>query len=116
MLALDGHASRAQRIRVFLAEESPAQLRERIAREPSDAVRTALEAKLAALDRLQRRLTRLLEQMDHVVATLRTVHAEILAIEGLEPGTLAGQVSELRANVQIVLAGLEDAFAETGIG
>ena len=116
VLALDGHATRAQRIRVFLAEESPAQLRERIAREPSDAVRNALESKLAALDRLQRRLTRLLEEMDHVVATLQTVHAEILATDGLEQGTLAGQVSELRANVQIVSAGLEDAFAETRAG
>jgi hypothetical protein len=109
--ALDGHAARAQRIRAFLAEESPAELRERIAREPSDAVRTALEAKLVALERLQRRLTRLLEEMDHVVATLQTVHAEILATDGLEQGTLAGQISELRVNVQVVSAGLEDAFA-----
>ena len=32
-----------------------------------------------ARTRLQRRLTRLFEEMDHVVATLQTVHAEILA-------------------------------------
>jgi hypothetical protein len=109
--ALEGHAARAQRMWAFLAEESPAALRGRVAREPSDAVRTALEAKLVALERLERRLNRLLEEMDHVVATLETVHAEILATDGLEQGTLAGQVSTLRENVQAVSAGLEDAFA-----
>jgi hypothetical protein len=116
VLALDGHATRAHRIRMFLAEESPEHLRERIANEPSEAVRAALEAKLSALDRLQRRLTRLLEEMDHVVTTLQTVHAEILVTDGLEQGTLAGRVSELRASVQLVSAGLEDAFAESRAG
>ena len=48
--------------------------------------------------------------MDNVVATLQTVHAEILAADGLEQSTLGGQVSALRENVQAVSAGLEDAF------
>ena len=88
----------------------------RIAAEPSDAVKVALEAKLSALERLQRRLTRLFEEMDHVVATLQTVHAEILVTDGLGQTELAGQVSVLRENVQAVSAGLEDAFAQTRSG
>lgn len=89
VVALQGHAARAQRILEFLAEETPDELRERV----------------------RRRLTRLLEEMDHVVTTLQTVHAEILVTDGLEQGALAGQLSELRAKVQTVSAGLEEAFA-----
>jgi len=116
VLALEAHAARAQRIRDFLHDESPDDLRARIAAEPSDAVKVALEAKLSALERLQRRLTRLFEEMDHVVATLQTVHAEILVTDGLGQTELAGQVSVLRENVQAVSAGLEDAFAQTRSG
>ena len=83
---------------------------ERIAVEPSHTVRTALEAKHAALERLQRRLTRLLEEMDNVVTTLQTVQAELLVTDGLGQAELAGQVSALRENVQAVSAGLEDAY------
>jgi hypothetical protein len=54
--------------------------------------------------------------MDHVVATLQTVHAEILVTDGLGQSELAGQVSVLRENVQAVSAGLEDAFAQTRSG
>ena len=86
---------------------------ERIAVEPSQTVRAALEAKHSALERLQRRLTRLLEEMDNVVTTLQTVQAELLVTDGLGQAELAGQVSALRENVQAVSAGLEDAFALT---
>ena len=113
VLALQGHAERAQRIRDFLREESPAQVAERIAVEPSQTVRAALEAKHSALERLQRRLTRLLEEMDNVVTTLQTVQAELLVADGLGQAELAGQVSALRENVQAISAGLEDAFALT---
>ena len=110
VIALQTHAERAQRMTDFLREESVDELAQRIAAEPSATVRAALEAKHAALERLQRRLTRLLEEMDNVVTTLQTVHAEILAVDGLEQSTLAGQVSVLRENVQAASAGLEDAF------
>jgi hypothetical protein len=70
----------------------------------------SLEAKHAALERLQRRLAKLLDEMDNVVTTLQTVHAEILASDGLEQTELAGQVSVLRESVQAASAGLEDAY------
>jgi hypothetical protein len=94
VVALEGHAVRAQRIREFLDGEAPDDLRERV----------------------RRRLDQLFEEMDHVVTALQTVHAEILVTDGLEQGALAGRVSELRANVQAVSAGLEEAFAQTRAG
>ena len=111
--AMQADAVRAQRIHEFLARESPAAIERRMADEPSDAVRTALGAKLDAVNRLQQRLDRLLGELDHVVLTLQTVQAEILATDGLDDATLAGRVSELRENVQVMAAGLEEAFAET---
>ena len=48
-----------------------------------------------------------------MVLTLQTVQAEILATDGLDDATLAGRVSDLRENVQVMAAGLEEAFAET---
>ena len=111
--AMEGGAVRAQRIHEFLAQESPAALERRIADEPNEEVRAALAGKLDALRRLQQRLDRLLTELDHVVITLQTTQAEILAVDGLEHGALAGQVSELRTNVKLISEGLEEAFAET---
>jgi hypothetical protein len=110
--AMEADAVRAQRIHEFLAHESPAQV-ERQMREENPAVRDALGAKLAAVTRLQQRLDGLLAELDHVVLTLQTVQAEILATDGLDDRLLAGQVSDLRENVQLMAAGLEEAFAET---
>ena len=58
--------------------------------------------------------------MDHVVATLQTVQAEILASDdleqaALEQGPLASQISELRLKVEVMSAGLEETFAETRV-
>jgi hypothetical protein len=111
--AMQDDARRAQRIHEFLASESVSELEGRIAAEPSDEVRGALEAKRDALVRLRQRFDRMLAELDHVVITLQTVQAEILATEGIDDRALAGQVSELRTNVQLIAAGLEEAFAET---
>jgi len=115
--AMNADAARAQKIHGFLAAESLPALERRVAQEPRAPVRAALEAKLDAFTRLRKRLDDLLAEMDHVVATLQTVHAEMLAADDLEQadeqGALAGQVSDLRAKVQIMSAGLEETFAET---
>jgi hypothetical protein len=117
LAAMNADAARAQRIHGFLAAESLAALERRINREGSGSVRETLEAKLAALKRLRKRLGGLLGEMDNVVAALQTVQAELLAADDLEQaaeeGALAGQISELRAKVQIMSAGLEETFAET---
>ena len=109
---------RAQRIHAFLAGGVRRRARAPDRAEPHAAVRAALEAKLARSRGCGERLSGLLAEMDHVVATLQTVQAEILAADDLEQaaldeGTLAGQISELRAGVAAVSAGLEEGFAET---
>lgn len=117
LAAMRADAERAQRIHGFLAAESLPALERRVAQEPRAPVRAALAAKLSALTRLRQRLDDLLAEMDHVVATLQTVHAELLAADDVqradEDGSLAGQISELRAKVEIMSAGVEETFAET---
>lgn len=118
LAAMHADAVRAQRIHAFLAGESLAALERRVAQEPSAAVREALDAKLAALKRLRQRLFGLLGEMDRVVATLQTVQAEILAADDLEQAAvdereLASRISELRAGVEAMSAGLEESYAET---
>lgn len=117
LVAMNADAARAQRIHAFLAAESLGALERRINSEGDTPVRQTLEAKLAALKRLRKRLGGLLSEMDNVVATLQTVQAEILAADDLEhaahDGELADQVSDLRAKVEIMSAGLEESFAET---
>jgi hypothetical protein len=115
--ALEAQALRAQRIDEFLAHRSPESLRRRIAEERSPPVAAALDAQLQALTRLRQRHADLLAEMDHVVASLETVHAEVLAVEGvddvIERRAVASQVLQLRTNVQLVSEGLEEAFEET---
>jgi hypothetical protein len=117
LAAMGDDAARAQRIHGFLAGESLPALGRRIEQEARPHVRAALEAKREALTRLRGRLDDLLAEMDHVVATLQTVQAEILAADDLghpaRDGALAGQISDLRAKVEIMSAGLEESFAET---
>jgi hypothetical protein len=119
LAAIHADAERAQRIHAFLREEPPSELERRIAGEPRDAVREALQGKLAALGRLRGRLDGLLAEMDHVVAVLQTLQAEILSTAGteraLEERALASQVSELRVKVRIMSTGLEESFAETRV-
>jgi hypothetical protein len=91
--AMQADAVRAHRIHQFLAEV------------PAEQVDPQTR------QRVQSRLDRLLEELDRVVATLQTVRAEILVSDGLAGrGELTAQLSELRTNVQLVSAGLEDAF------
>jgi uncharacterized protein YhaN len=112
--AMEADALRAQRIWEFLAgQESATSLEQRIAAEENPPVRAALESKQRAFGRLRERLSGLMAEMDQVVATLQTVQAEIFAADELSEQELAGQVSELRERVQLVAAGLEEAYAET---
>ena len=114
--AMEEDAVRAQRIHAFLAgQESAAALERRIAQETHADVRAALESKQRAFTRLRERFSGLMAEMDQVVATLQTVQAEIFAADEVSEQALAGQVSELRERVQLVAAGLEEAFAETRV-
>jgi hypothetical protein len=92
--AMQADALRAQRIHEFLTEVPREQLDPR------------------TLERVRGRLDRLVEELDRIVGTLQTVRAEVLVTDGLAAhGELSARLSELRINVQLVSAGLEDAFA-----
>jgi hypothetical protein len=111
-------AGRAQRMHRFLLGQEPANaLEQRIAREQHEPVRAALAAKLDALARLKERLDALMAELDRAVLALQTMQAQIVAAgdRALEQGLLAGQVSELRDRVELVSAGLEEAFEETRV-
>lgn len=110
---IEAHAIRADRIHGFLADHPAAGLEHRVASEHEPAVIAALRAQSRSLERLRQRQGQLLAEMDHAVAALDTVHAEILAVDGLDEGTVVGRVAALREEVQVVSAALEDAFDET---
>jgi hypothetical protein len=115
--AIESHARRAQRIHEFLRERPAAGIERRLERETNPQVAAALAAQLDALARLRGHLDALLSAMDHVVASLDTVHAEVLAAESagdtLGQHELASRVSQLRTHAQLVSAGLQEAFADT---
>jgi hypothetical protein len=116
--AIAADAARAQRMHSFLlSEERPAALEQRIAQEPQEAVRAALEAKRVALARLKQRHDALMAEMDRAILTLQTMHAQILDTgdRALEERRLVDQVSEVRGRVELVSAGLEEAYAETRV-
>jgi len=116
--AIASDAARAQRMHSFLlAEERPDELEFRIARERQEPVRAALEAKRDALARLRERHDALMVEMDRAILTLQTMHAQILDTgdRALEERRLVDQVSEVRGRVELVSAGLEEAYAETRV-
>jgi hypothetical protein len=103
---IERDAARADRMQRYLAEH------------PLPAA--APEAQRQALARLEARHRELLSELDRAASALDTVHAEVLAAEGLDElgarQALAGRVAELQTKVRIVSAGLDEAFEETRAG
>jgi hypothetical protein len=103
---IERNAGRADRMQRFLAEH------------PLPAA--APEEQRRAVARLEERHRELLGEIDRAAAALDTVHAEVLAADGLaelEARTaLAGRVADLQTRVRVVSAGLDDAFEETRVG
>jgi pyruvate/2-oxoglutarate dehydrogenase complex dihydrolipoamide acyltransferase (E2) component len=103
---IEANAARADRMHRFLAEH------------PLPAAAPAEQRR--ALGRLEARHLELLGEIDRAASALDTVHAEVLAADGLAEidarQALAGRVSDLQTKVRIVSAGLDDAFEETRAG
>ena len=103
---IERNAARADRMHRFLAEH------------PLPAA--APEEQRRAVARLEARHRELLGEIDRAASALDTVHAEVLAADGLaELGArqaLAGRVADLQTKVRVVSAGLDDAFEETRAG
>jgi hypothetical protein len=103
---IEANAARADRMHRFLAEH------------PLPAA--APEAQRLAVGRLEERHRELLGEIDRAASALDTVHAEVLAAEGLDElgarQALAGRVAELQTKVRIVSDGLDEAFEDTQRG
>jgi hypothetical protein len=121
-------AARADRVHDYLERCDPGALRRRIAtlrsvQAPDDTqlqTQAALEGQLETVERLRRHLDRFLAEMDHVVASLEAMHAEVVSIsavgEEARQVALASQVRELRDEVGAVSEGVHEAYAETQVG
>jgi methyl-accepting chemotaxis protein len=117
--AIAADAARAEPIhRFLLGEEAEDALARRVAAEPHDELRSALEAKAQALGRLRSRLGGLLAEIDRAVLALETIRAEILSAgdRAQAERRLADRASELRSRIELVAAGLEEAYEETRAG
>jgi hypothetical protein len=102
---IERQAARADRMQRYLAEH---------ALPPS-----APEAQLLALGRLRTRHEELLDEIRRAGSALDTVHAEVLAADGLEQRAareaLAGRVADLQVKVRVVSDGVDEAFEETRV-
>ena len=103
---IERNAARADRMHRYLAEH------------PLPA--GAPDEQRRAVGRLEARHQELLGEIDRAASALATVHAEVLAADGLAElearQALAGRVADLQTKVRVVSAGLDDAFEETRAG
>ncbi|MEA2383705.1 MAG: hypothetical protein QOH72_3676 [Solirubrobacteraceae bacterium] len=123
--ALAPTAARADRVADYLAGHPAADVERRISRlersptnDPNRARTTAaLRDQLAAIDRLRTQYDEFIGEMDHVVASLEALHAEVMALGAAEDEwhrrEVVGQVRALRDGVQVLSGGMEEAYAET---
>lgn len=128
LLELEKLAGQADRVASYLDGESETGLRRRLAqlqdrrsgdRQVDDAnaqAAAALEDQLAARAQLSRQLSRLDAHMEHIVATLGVVHAQIIRLtvaeEAFAQRHVADQVRELRHEVGAAADSLEEAYRE----
>jgi type IV secretory pathway TrbD component len=118
MTALDQLARRADHVHAYLRDEDPKAIRERVeqlrgddAYQPAIA---ALEEQLAAIEQLERQVARFDAQMEHIVATLGTIHAQVVRMsveeEAAAQGRVAEQVRDLRREVGAAADALQEAY------
>ena len=122
MVAMEGIAQRAQRVYAYLATQDQPRIERRLAelraqgdRAPADLV-TALDEQVAALGRLRVQLDRFYTAMEHMTASLGTVHAQLVSMsvagDDAAQAQLAGEVRDLREQVNAVSEGMREAYAQ----
>ena len=125
---LEKLASQADRVAAFLAVDDEAALRIRLAQlretqsgddqldRANAASAAALEDQLEARAQLERQLSRLDAQMEHIAATLGTVHAQIIRVgvaeESFAQRRVADEVRELRREVGATADALDEAYSD----
>jgi prefoldin subunit 5 len=128
MEELEKMARQADRLTAYLADDDEGALQRRLARlrrtstgdpqvdHANAQAAAALQDQLDTRTQLERRLSQFDAQMEHIVATLGVVHAQIVRIgveeEAAAQGRVAKQVRSLRHEVGAVADALRDASRE----
>jgi hypothetical protein len=120
--AMERTASRAQTLWDYLASQDPHRIQARIEeleRAGGDAGRPivdALREQLTAIEALNDQLQRFYARMEHIVASLGTMHAQLLrmsvASESEGESALAGQARELREEVNALAQGMSEVYED----
>ena len=120
MRALEAMAKRAQTLWDYLASQNPHAIESRIAQLERDGgpegkpICDALRQQLDALTALDKQLQKFFAQMEHIVASLGTMNAQVLrmgfATEADSEEELAGQARELREQVNALADGMSEVY------
>jgi hypothetical protein len=118
--AMESIAIRAQRVYDYLAAHDPRPVQARLRQIEGAGAETelakALRAQLAAYEKLSAQLQRFYEEMEHITASLSTVCAQVVSMSAAGEGEtgqreLAGQVRDLRDQVDALSDGMREAYA-----
>jgi chromosome segregation ATPase len=118
--AMESIAIRAQRVYDYLAAHDPRPVRARLAQIEGAGAETelakALREQLAAYEKLSAQLKRFYDEMEHMTASLSTVCAQVVSMSAAGEGEtgqreLAGQVRDLRDQVDALSDGMREAYA-----
>jgi hypothetical protein len=118
--AMEGIAVRAQRVYDYLASHDSRPVQARLAQLQAGGrdseLAKALRDQLAAYDKLADQLQRFYDEMEHITASLATVGAQVVSMSAAGEGEsgqreLAGQVRDLRDQVNALSDGMREAYA-----
>ncbi|MGI8594433.1 MAG: hypothetical protein ACR2ML_08755 [Solirubrobacteraceae bacterium] len=120
--AMETTAARAQTLWDYLATQDPQRIRRRMEElrvgggEQGRPIVVALGEQLEALESLNAQLQRFYAQVEHIVASLSTMHAQLLrmsvASESEGERALAGQARELREEVNLLAQGMSEVYEQ----
>ena len=118
--AMESIAIRAQRVYDYLVAHDPRPVQARLRQIEGAGAETelakALREQLAAYEKLSARLQRFYDEMEHITASLSTVCAQVVSMSAAGEGEmgqreLAGQVRDLREQVDALADGMREAYA-----
>jgi chromosome segregation ATPase len=118
--AMESIAIRAQRVYDYLATHDSRPVQARLsqlqAAGSEGELAKALQEQLGAYDKLSTQLQRFYEEMEHITASLATVGAQVVSMSAAGEGEsgqreLAGQVRDLRDQVNALSDGMREAYA-----
>jgi len=120
--AMETTAGRAQTLWDYLATQDPERIRGRMEElrlrggEQGRPIVAALGEQLEALETLNVQLQRFYAQMEHIVASLSTMHAQLLRMSVVSESegerALAGQARELREEVNLLAQGMSEVYEQ----